>query len=281
MSGVVHFEIPADNEERARKFYESVFGWTFQVLPEMEYSLAMTTPVNHQGMPARSGAINGGIFRRRDMLLAPVVTIEVEDIDAALEQIHGLGGETVRGRMEVRGSGWNAYFRDSEGNVVGLWQNAKHPARAEEPAQVHCAAQPTAVVRETVAMAALTEFFSRAFGAVIAEAQRQNVQLAGPPFALYRGMPTETVDVEAGFPIAGGLADTGTVVTGTLPETDAFEAIHTGPYDTLGKTYSAVQDRIREAGKNPSDAMWEFYLNGPQTEPDPLKWQTKVVWPVL
>lgn len=49
MSGVVHFEIPADNEDRARKFYESVFGWTFQVLPEMEYSLAMTTPVNNRG----------------------------------------------------------------------------------------------------------------------------------------------------------------------------------------------------------------------------------------
>jgi predicted enzyme related to lactoylglutathione lyase len=187
MSGVVHFEIPADNEDRARKFYESVFGWTFQVLPEMEYSLAMTTPVNHRGMPTGSGAINGGIFRRGDMLVAPVVTIDVDDIDAALEQIQSLGGATVRGRMEVPGSGWNAYFRDSEGNVVGLWQNAQPRPRTEEPTLVHCTEQPTAVVRETVAMAALTEFFSRAFGSVMAEAQRQNVQLAGPPFALYRG----------------------------------------------------------------------------------------------
>jgi predicted enzyme related to lactoylglutathione lyase/effector-binding domain-containing protein len=280
MSGVVHFEIPADNEDRARKFYESVFGWTFQVLPQMEYSLAMTTPVSERGVPATPGAINGGIFRRGDMLQAPVVTIDVEDIDSALEQIHRLGGETVRGRMEVPGSGWNAYFRDSEGNVVGLWQNAQRPARAGEPNQVHCTEQPTAVVRETVAMAALTEFFSRAFGAVMAEAKKQNVQVAGPPFALYRGMPTETVDVEAGFPIAGSLADTGSVVTGTLPETDAFEVVHTGPYDTLGDTYAAIQKRIREAGKSPSDTMWEFYLNGPPSEPDPSKWQTKVVWPV-
>jgi predicted enzyme related to lactoylglutathione lyase/effector-binding domain-containing protein len=280
MSGVVHFEIPADNEDRARKFYESVFGWTFQVLPEMEYSLAMTTPVNHRGMPTGSGAINGGIFRRGDMLVAPVVTIDVDDIDAALEQIQSLGGATVRGRMEVPGSGWNAYFRDSEGNVVGLWQNAQPRPRTEEPTLVHCTEQPTAVVRETVAMAALTEFFSRAFGSVMAEAQRQNVQLAGPPFALYRGVPTETVDVEAGFPIAGRMSESGTVVTGTLPETDAFEAVHTGPYETLGETYSAIQDRMREAGKNPSGAMWEFYLNGPPSEPDPSKWQTKVVWPV-
>jgi effector-binding domain-containing protein len=94
-------------------------------------------------------------------------------------------------------------------------------------------------------------------------------------------MPTETVDVEAGFPVDRSLSDTETVVSGMLPETDAFEAIHTGPYETLGETYSAIQDRIRKAGRNPSDAMWEFYLNGPPTEPDPARWQTRVVWPVL
>lgn len=124
MGGVVHFEIPADDEDRAREFYSSVFGWSFQVIPEMDYSLAITAPVNDQGAPAEPGSINGGIFRRGDILRAPVVTIDVEDIDAALEQIARLGGETVRGRMAVPGSGWNAYFRDSEGNVVGLWQNS-------------------------------------------------------------------------------------------------------------------------------------------------------------
>ncbi|HJV98317.1 MAG TPA: VOC family protein [Arthrobacter sp.] len=131
MGAVVHFEIPADNEDRARKFYQSVFGWTFQVLPEMEYSLAMTTPLNEQGVPAEPGAINGGIFRRGDMLQAPVVTIDVDDIDAALEEISRTGGKTVRGRMEVPGSGWNAYFQDSEGNVIGLWQNARQSAPPE------------------------------------------------------------------------------------------------------------------------------------------------------
>lgn len=287
MGGVVHFEVPADDEERAREFYGSVFGWTFQALPEMEYSLAMTTPLDSQGRPAEPGSINGGIFRRADLLQAPVVTIDVEDIDAALEQIGRLGGGTVRGRTEVPGSGWNAYFRDSEGNVIGLWQNADTDAQAgsvnavnPEPTIVHCAEQPTAVLRESVAMDALSEFFSRAFAAVTAETQRQNIQLSGPPFALYRGTPTQTVDVEAGFPIRGTLADTDTVVTGALPEAEAFEAVHVGPYDTLERTYTAVQDRIRAAGRTPSDTMWEYYLNGPSTEPDPLKWQTRIVWPV-
>ncbi|AXJ08357.1 VOC family protein [Arthrobacter sp. PM3] len=121
--GVVHFEIPADDEDRARQFYSSVFGWGFQVMPEMEYSLAMTTPMDETGRPAVAGSINGGLFRRGE-LTAPVVTIDVDDIDAALAEIAARGGSVFRAKMEVPGMGWNAYFKDSEGNVVGLWQNA-------------------------------------------------------------------------------------------------------------------------------------------------------------
>ena len=122
--GVVHFEIPADDENRAREFYSSIFGWEFQVLPEMDYSLAMTTPVDEHGRPAVSGSINSGLFLRTGQLTAPVVTVDVEDIDAALEQIVARGGSVHREKMEVPGSGWNAYFKDSEGNIVGLWQDA-------------------------------------------------------------------------------------------------------------------------------------------------------------
>jgi effector-binding domain-containing protein len=150
-----------------------------------------------------------------------------------------------------------------------------------EPMLVQCAEQQTAVVREQVPMTALTEFFGRAYSTVAAEAARQDVQLAGPPFALYRGTPTETVDVEAGFPINGTFADTGTVVGGILPATEAYEAVHTGPYDTLERTYTALQEQIKAAGKTPSEMMWEYYLNGPSDEPDPQNWQTRVVWPVI
>jgi predicted enzyme related to lactoylglutathione lyase len=122
--GVVHFEIPADDENRAREFYRSAFGWGIEVMPEMEYSLAMTTPLDEQGRPAVPGSINGGLFRRTGQLTAPVVTVDVDDIDAALDKITALGGSTVREKMQVGGMGWNAYFKDSEGNIVGLWQNA-------------------------------------------------------------------------------------------------------------------------------------------------------------
>lgn len=153
-------------------------------------------------------------------------------------------------------------------------------AKSSEPGTVHTVEQPTAVVREKIPMTALTEFFGRAFSTVMAAAQAQNLELTGPPFALYRGTPTETVDVEAGFPVAPGFRETEGVANGTLPEAEAFEAIHLGTYDTLDKTYGAIQERMRAEGFTPSETMWEYYLSDPETEPDPTKWQTRVVWPV-
>lgn len=141
---------------------------------------------------------------------------------------------------------------------------------------------PTAVLRETVPMNALRDFFDRAYRSVMTAVQQQNVQLAGPPFALYRGMPTDVVDVEAGFPLAapypGG--GEGAVTAGVLPAGRALEAMHVGPYDALPETYSAVMAKMQAEGLTPGDAMWEYYLSDPATEPDPAAWKTLVVWPV-
>lgn len=149
-----------------------------------------------------------------------------------------------------------------------------------QPRMIHTVEQPTAVVHERVPMDGLTEFFGRAFGTVMAAAQMQNAQLAGAPFALYRGMPTQTVDVEAGFPVNADFLESEGVAKGSLPEAEAFEALHIGPYDTLQKTYGIIQEHMKAEGFTPSDTMWEYYLSDPATEPDPTKWQTRVVWPI-
>ncbi|HEX9232334.1 MAG TPA: VOC family protein [Jatrophihabitantaceae bacterium] len=124
MSGrVVHFELPVDDVERAQGFYREAFGWDFNSLPEMGYTLIGTTPSGENG-PTEPGAINGGMFARQDPVRAPVVTIEVDDIAAALKTVESLGGRTARETFPVGDMGLAAYFTDTEGNVVGLWQNA-------------------------------------------------------------------------------------------------------------------------------------------------------------
>ncbi|MET3949334.1 VOC family protein [Arthrobacter sp. UYEF36] len=122
--GVVHFEIPADDENRAGKFYRDALGWEVSPMPELGYTMIKTTPTEAAGMPSAAGSINGGMFRREGDLTSPVVTVDVEDIDATLEKINAVGGSTVVPRQEVGTMGWAAYFRDTEGNILGLWQNA-------------------------------------------------------------------------------------------------------------------------------------------------------------
>lgn len=126
MSGrVVHFEIPFDDGDRARGFYREALGWNVAQMPEMDYTMAVCGPTTDQGMPSEPGFINGGMFRREEgPLRGPVIVVDVESIDPALKRIEELGGATVIARMPVGEMGFVAYFRDPEGNVLGLWENA-------------------------------------------------------------------------------------------------------------------------------------------------------------
>jgi hypothetical protein len=124
MGKVVHFEIPADNLARAKKFYSTVFGWTLNEFPEMEYTIANTVESDQNGMPEEPGAINGGMSQRQDPVKTPVITISVENMDQAAATIEKNGGKIIRPKMPVGDMGFAAYFKDTEGNVVGLWQNA-------------------------------------------------------------------------------------------------------------------------------------------------------------
>ncbi len=125
MSGpVVHFEIPADDVGRAQQFYREAFGWQINSMPDMGYSLLQTTPSSEEGRPTEVGAINGGMLERQSPVTSPVIVLAVEDIDKTLETIGSLGGTTLQGKQAVGDMGFAAYFADSEGNVMGLWQNA-------------------------------------------------------------------------------------------------------------------------------------------------------------
>jgi predicted enzyme related to lactoylglutathione lyase len=124
MGKVVHFEIPADNLARAKKFYSTVFGWTLNDFPDLEYTIAKTAESDQNGMPKEPGAINGGMLQRQDPVKSPVITISVENMDQAAATIEKNGGKMIRAKMAVGDMGFAAYFKDTEGNVVGLWQNA-------------------------------------------------------------------------------------------------------------------------------------------------------------
>ena len=91
----------------------------------MQYHMVGTTPSNQQGMPTEPGAINGGLTIRQHPNQNIVIGIDVPDIEASLKNIEKLGGKTVQKKQPVADMGFTAYFKDSEGNIVGLWQSAR------------------------------------------------------------------------------------------------------------------------------------------------------------
>jgi uncharacterized protein len=122
MDSIVHFEIPADDPKRAGEFYNRAFGWQVTPMPEMNYTMIGTAPSDENGTPKEPGMINGGMPKRGQPIEHTVVTIHVQSIDDALTKIEELGGKRLGEKMSLGDMGSAAYFKDTEGNVVGLWQ---------------------------------------------------------------------------------------------------------------------------------------------------------------
>jgi predicted enzyme related to lactoylglutathione lyase len=124
MNKVVHFEIPFDNKERAMKFYSQIFGWRLTDMPEMNYVVAHTVDVGDNQMPKEPGAINGGLFQRPKDAPQPTLYVSVTSIDETLKKVQAAGGKVVTPNTPIPGMGAYARVADTEGNVVGLFQNA-------------------------------------------------------------------------------------------------------------------------------------------------------------
>ena len=84
----------------------------------------MTTPTDEQMQPKEPGAVNGGMMERAPHTPSPVITIGVDSIDEALARVEAGGGSTVVPRTPIPEMGAFAYFKDSEGNTMGLWETA-------------------------------------------------------------------------------------------------------------------------------------------------------------
>jgi predicted enzyme related to lactoylglutathione lyase len=117
MPRVVHFELAADDPERAVQFYQNVFGWQIQKWSgPQDYWLATT---GAQGTPG----IDGAIMRRDPGMPAVVNTLDVESVDDAVAKITAAGGTVVAPKMTIPGVGYVAYCQDTEGNTFGIMQS--------------------------------------------------------------------------------------------------------------------------------------------------------------
>jgi uncharacterized protein len=123
---IVHFELPADDPERAAEFYRELFGWDIKkfegsVAGGMEYWMVKTVPTDSDGRPVRPG-VNGGLMRRMYPNQPPVNYINVENVDEAVSRAERLGAKILMGKTPVPGMGWFAQLNDLEGNLIAVWE---------------------------------------------------------------------------------------------------------------------------------------------------------------
>jgi predicted enzyme related to lactoylglutathione lyase len=121
MPRVIHFEIHAENPQRAIDFYSKLFGWQFTQWGGEQYWLIKTGESTEPG-------IDGGLLPRRGTIdgtavIAYVCTVDSKNLDATLEQAISLGGQIALPKMPVPGVGWLAYAKDPEGNIFGVMQS--------------------------------------------------------------------------------------------------------------------------------------------------------------
>jgi predicted enzyme related to lactoylglutathione lyase len=117
MGKIVNFHLPADDVERAARFYREVFGWEFAPFPNSPVPYLVSHAAEH------GPGIAAAITARQETLKAPTPTIEVDDIDQAMTAIAMKGGQQAR-VQDIPGFGRFGYAIDSEGNIIALLQRA-------------------------------------------------------------------------------------------------------------------------------------------------------------
>jgi uncharacterized protein len=120
---VIHFEVQADDIKRAKKFYEKVFDWKIDKMMEGDDDGGM----DYWGLTTGSDGvvgINGGMYQRAKErpIYTYECTIQVDDIDKAVEAIKKNGGKIRTEKMEIPKVGWFANAIDTEGNNFGIMQ---------------------------------------------------------------------------------------------------------------------------------------------------------------
>jgi len=121
MGKVIHFDVHADDPQRAMVFYSSLLGWQFNEYMPGEYWLITCGPADAPG-------IDGGLIRRRpgqsgDIIKAFVCSVEVVSVDDCRSRLEGLGGTVAMDKHAIPGVGWQFYAKDTEGNIFGLHQS--------------------------------------------------------------------------------------------------------------------------------------------------------------
>jgi effector-binding domain-containing protein len=141
-------------------------------------------------------------------------------------------------------------------------------------------ARQAAVIRFHIPQKELPAVMPAAVKEVLAVLAEQGIAPAGPLFNHYLSMSGGKFEFETGFPVNQPVTPAGRVVPGTLPAARVARAVYPGPYDQLHHVWREFSERVQTAGHSPAPGLWESYVYGPESSPDPATWRTELNQPL-
>lgn len=148
------------------------------------------------------------------------------------------------------------------------------------PSIIQAETCPTAVIRLTIPRDQIQYVMGPAIQEVMQTLAAQGVTPAGPVFSWHYDMQPDLFDFEVGVPVSGTVSPAGRVYASTMPSGRALRCIYTGPYEGLGAGWGEFMDWIGASGHTMANGLWERYLTGPESSPDPSTWQTELNKPL-
>lgn len=153
-------------------------------------------------------------------------------------------------------------------------------ATAPQPELVSLDPATTAVIRGSVPVTGLRDFFDDSFRTLAQVLAAQQVSVLSPAFALFHGTPGDTLDLEAGFVTDRSVQPGHGVVAGSLPGGRAVRLAHFGSFDGLGSSWERLGSWIKAQGLSAGPQRWEFYVTRPSPEMNPSDLRTDLTWPL-
>lgn len=151
----------------------------------------------------------------------------------------------------------------------------------DRPQVTQTTAQTTAMIRLTVPQAEIHKVMGPAISELMAVVAAQGIEPAGPWLTHHLRRDPEVFDLEVCVPVTGSVAPAGRVTPGRLRAATVARTIYQGDYAGLGAAWSEFEAWIAASGHTPAPDLWECYVAGPESNPDPASWRTELNWPLL
>jgi effector-binding domain-containing protein len=150
----------------------------------------------------------------------------------------------------------------------------------DKPQIAWTAAQPTAIIRLTIPRDEIRNVMGPGYSELMATIAAQGIAAAGPWYTHHLRMDPEIYDFELGVPISAPIFAAGRVEAGELPAATVARTVYHGDYEGLGAAWAEFDAWITAEGRTPSPNMWERYVAGPESNPDPATWRTELNRPL-